>query len=196
MIDDLVIKGTDEPYRMFTSRAEYRLLLRQDNARFRMLDHAERLGIVPGTRIRQTKEFDRAIKDEIRRMESIYLDGTRMDQSLRRPEVGYDDLSCARMDLPAEVRSQVEIQTKYAGYIAMEMARITRSREWEDRAIPPDLDYRAIRALRFESAEKLSRIRPETLGQAGRVPGVNPTDVALLDMWISRLRRKPSASAP
>jgi tRNA uridine 5-carboxymethylaminomethyl modification enzyme len=186
MIDDLVTKGTDEPYRMFTSRAEYRLLLRQDNAHFRMLGLAEKIGMVSGERIRDIRRDEALIDDEIMRLARVFHEGRSLASWLKRPEMTYGALPGRRADLSGAVQEQVEIRVKYAGYIDIERGRAARRAGDENRRIPADLDYRAIRALRYESAEKLARIRPETLGQAARIPGVNPTDISILAMWLVR----------
>lgn len=186
LIDDLVTKGTEEPYRMFTSRAEFRLLLRQDNACFRMLDHARRLGIVPREVLDDTARRLRDIEAEHARLRATFHDGASLDQHLKRPGSTYAGLPGARADLDDLVVEQVEIACRYEGYIAREMERAERAARIEDCRIPADMDYGVIRALRREAQEKLSRIRPETLGQASRISGVNPSDVAILDVWLKK----------
>ncbi len=186
LIDDLVTKGTDEPYRMFTSRAEHRLVLRQDNARFRLLGHARRLGIVPDAEIRELEEIEAEISAEMERLRGVFHGGVSEEQRLRRPELAYRDLASAR-PLAPEVTRQVEINVKYAGYIERELAHIAKSDKLLRQGIPRDIDYDSIRALRFEAREKLKRIRPENLGQAGRISGVNPADLSILSVWIKRM---------
>jgi tRNA uridine 5-carboxymethylaminomethyl modification enzyme len=180
LIDDLVTKGTDEPYRMFTSRAEHRLTLRQDNARFRLVGHAEQLKIANSEYIAETKEFAGLIKNEIKRLNSVYLSEVSEAQLLRRPENGYIDLKSANNDLPASVIKQVEIDIKYAGYIEREKKRIEKVRLLEQQEIPVDTDYWKIDTISYESREKLSRIRPENIAQAARIPGISPADIAIL----------------
>ena len=162
MIDDLVTKGTDEPYRMFTSRAERRLILRQDNARYRLADAADRVGVLPAAIRRQTREWNRKIE--------LVLDG----------------IELLPPDSPDELRSQVEIRRHYAPYIKQELAAAERAKKDEAVRIPAWLDYDKCVALRFESREKLKRFRPETLAQASRIPGVNPADCAVLAVIIHR----------
>ncbi|MGA1530074.1 MAG: tRNA uridine-5-carboxymethylaminomethyl modification enzyme MnmG/GidA [Kiritimatiellia bacterium] len=188
LIDDLVTKGTEEPYRMFTSRAEHRLVLRQDNAMFRLHEQAKALGIVPEETLNLIASWSHNIEDEIERLRSRFHQGSSLLQLLKRPETNYHALPEARPDLHAEVVQQLEVMVKYEGYITREKERIRKAEATEHELIPKDIDYHAIRALRFESREKLSRIRPESLGQAARISGVNPADIAILSVWIKRMR--------
>ena len=189
LIDDLVTKGTDEPYRMFTSRAEHRLLLRQDNAAFRMLAKSRELGVVPAFVLDELGGMAVAVEDELARLEGTFVGSSSLAQMLRRPGSRYGELPGARGDLPAEVVEQIEIRTKYEGYIARELKQIDRAGDLERQVIPSWVDYDEIRALRFESKEKLKRVCPENLGQASRISGVNPSDISILSVWIKS--RKP-----
>jgi len=188
MIDDLVTKGTNEPYRMFTSRAERRLILRQDNARYRLLKHAEALGIAASEILDQTNRYESLVRNEIDRLSSTRHTGSTLSTLLARPGTAYRDLPQARADLPPEVLEQVEIRVKYEGYIRQEERAAARAAGEESVAIPAWLDYARIPALRYESREKLLRVRPENLGQAGRTPGVNPADIAVLSLIIKQGR--------
>lgn len=184
LIDDLVTKGTDEPYRMFTSRAEHRLTLRQDNVNFRLFDRAKDLGIVSSDDLQEITVLKEKIDAEVARLEKIFHDGASLAQILRRPGESYRMLPGADLTLPAEVIEQVEVSVKYEGYIKREQGRIASFQTTEKIRIPKDFDYDAITALRFESREKLKNILPETLGQASRISGVNPADISILSVWI------------
>ncbi len=189
LIDDLVTKGTDEPYRMFTSRSEHRLTLRQDNVYYRLLEKTKQLGIVDPTEIEEISNQQQAIRDECSRLEKNYHQGSSLAQLLRRPESSYEDLPQKNCDLDPEVKKQVEIEIKYAGYIVRERERIKSAREQEERVIPADFNYDEIQSLRFEAREKMKKIRPENLGQASRISGVNPSDITLLGMWLSKQKK-------
>jgi tRNA uridine 5-carboxymethylaminomethyl modification enzyme len=184
LIDDLVTKGTDEPYRMFTSRAEHRLTLRQDNVNFRLFDRAKELGIVSEADLAETTAQKQQIDAEVARLEKTFHDGASLAQTLRRPGESYDSLPVEKPGLSAEVIEQVEISIKYDGYIKREQGRIQSFQTLEKIKIPTDFDYDAITALRFESREKLKKILPETLGQASRISGVNPADISILSVWL------------
>ena len=186
MIDDLVTKGTNEPYRMFTSRAEHRLLLRQDNALFRLAAHAEKLGLVPAKRLREVRSLEKAIAKEIDRLNRTHHEGASLAQWLKRPEVDYATLPKRKDDLPTEVAEQVEIELKYEGYIAREFRQIEKSEQVARQRIPDGFDYQAILALRYESREKLSAIRPRDLGQASRISGITPADISILSVWLKK----------
>ena len=188
LIDDLVTKGTEEPYRMFTSRAEHRLVLRQDNAMFRLHEHARTLGIVSDATLIRTATWQREIDQEIERLRRKFHEGASLAQMLKRPEAAYTALPDSRDDLHPEVVQQIEIMVKYEGYIARELERIKKAELIEHELIPPHMDYQAIKALRRESRDKLSLIRPENLGQASRISGVNPADIAILSVWLKRIR--------
>ena len=206
LIDDLVTKGTEEPYRMMTSRSEYRLVLRQDNADARLAAIGHRIGLVSDARLRAVEEKYEAVAREIRRLEHTGAAGTpslnallaekgtaavdsgcRLIDLLRRPQLTYDDLAAfdpGRPVLPPAVREQVEISVKYEGYIQRQLRQAAEFEKLERRALPEDMDYSAIQGLRLEAREKLSDVRPLNLGQAGRISGVSPADVAALMIWL------------
>ena len=186
MIDDLVTKGTSEPYRMFTSRAERRLILRQDNARYRLLAQAEYLGVANPACLKQTKDYELLIETEWSRLIATRIAGVPLATLLARPGVRYNELAGAMAGLPQKVIEQLEIRVKYQGYIEQEERMATRAKSDEAVRIPAWVDYGRISSLRFESREKLEKVRPENLGQAARIPGVNPADVAVLSLVIKR----------
>ena len=208
LIDDLVTKGTDEPYRMMTSRTEYRLIHRQDNADQRLCHLGYRVGLVSEERMQAVEEKYKAVEREAKRLEhtgaspSPQLDemlaargeppcphGARLADLLRRPRVTYTDLTPFDPDRPeisTEVAQQVEISVKYQGYIERQRRQVAEMAKLESRAIPPNTDYNAIQGLRLEARQKLSDIQPLNLGQAGRISGVSPADLAALMIWLDR----------
>ena len=208
MIDDLVTKGTDEPYRMFTSRAERRLILRQDNARYRLADAADRIGILPEEIRASSRRQARFIESEIRRLATTPADnGKTLLSILQQPGASYrsemfrrhgvrpqQDEAQSREGpsdpIPDDVVEQIEIRAHYDGYIRQELIAAQRAKKDESIRIPEWLDYDKCPAVRFESREKLKKFRPETLAQAGRIPGVNPADVAILAILIKRGRQE------
>lgn len=191
LIDDLVTKGTQEPYRMFTSRAEYRLLLRQDNADQRLSTLGYEIGLLP------KRNFDRfmvkanAVAEEIRRLETTRQGQELLANLLKRPEIEYDQLPLNRPELPDEVKLQVQFSIKYAGYIDRQMVEVERMESFENKAIPAIFNYATVPSLRIEARIKLEKIRPTTLGQAGRISGVTPADLSLLMIWLKRMESEP-----
>ena len=186
LIDDLVTKGTVEPYRMFTSRAEYRLLLRQDNADLRLSSLGHEVGPLPEAKARLVAAKAEAIHSEILRLQSIRLGPDTLAQLLRRPEVSYRQLPDRNESLSAEIVRQVEIALKYEGYIARQEEEICKAKNLEDKQIPPSFDYTLVPSLRAEARQKFQQIRPATLGQASRISGVSPADIGILMVWLKR----------
>ncbi len=206
LIDDLVTKGTNEPYRIMTSRCEYRLLHRQDNADQRLTHLGARVGLVSEERLREVEEKYARVSWEVRRLESNGVpssaalnamleekgsapvaNSARLADLLRRPNITYADIApfdANRPDLPASVTEEVEIQIKYAGYLARQEKQVREFKKEESRLLPADIDYNAITGLRLEAKEKLSQIRPMSIGQAGRISGVSPSDIAVLLIWL------------
>ena len=207
LIDDLVTKGTQEPYRIMTSRSEYRLLHRQDNADQRLTAIGAKVGLIPPERLKAVEEKYAAVKREISRLEGSGIPGSaalnemlasrdtapvensaRLADLLRRPQVSYEDLAPFdkdRPELPLSVTEEVEIQLKYAGYLARQEKQVAEFRKEEARLLPEDIDYNAISGLRLEARQKLSEIRPVSLGQAGRISGVSPADIAVLMIYLN-----------
>jgi tRNA uridine 5-carboxymethylaminomethyl modification enzyme len=186
LIDDLVTKGTVEPYRMFTSRAEYRLLLRQDNADARLSKMGHDIGLLPSRNYRRFQAKQLAVESELRRLEKTRSDQQTLAQLLRRPEMTYRQLPGGDQTLSDEVVQQVEIVVKYAGYIARQESEVTKFRTLEDKQIPPGFDYLVVPSLRAEARQKFIKIRPATLGQASRISGVSPADISILMVWLKR----------
>jgi tRNA uridine 5-carboxymethylaminomethyl modification enzyme len=216
LIDDLVTKEIDEPYRIMTGRAEYRLLLRQDNADLRLMAMGYEAGLLPRARYEAARARGQAVDAELARLDETWLrpgddgiqarleeqglprltDGVNALQFLRRPEVDY--ALVARVVPPSEpldemVAEQVEIEAKYAGYIEKQRAEVARFRRLEERRIPPELDYEGLVGLRTEARDKLAYVRPATVGQAGRLAGVNPADISVL---LVHLKRHEEAGPP
>lgn len=209
LIDDLVTKGCTDPYRMMTSRSEYRLVLRQDNADLRLTPLGHEIGLISDERYSAFLKKKEQIAQEMARIEetSVHADdkiqsilkkckttplkkGCKMIELLKRPQVTYKDLESVdpdRPDYPPEVFEQVEISVKYEGYIARQEQQIKEMRRIERKKIPADLDYSSLKGLRLEAIEKLSKIRPENLGQASRISGVNPADIAALNIILEAL---------
>ncbi len=195
LVDDLVTRGVDEPYRMFTSRAEYRLLLRQDNADLRLTELGRAFGLVDDRRWERFQERKGGIERLRARLSTLRFEGEPLDRILRRPPTTWDELRAMAPELVAfedhpGVIEQVTIEAKYGGYITRQAEQVERFRRLEQKSLPLDLDYHAIRQLRAEAREKFSRVRPRSLGQAGRISGVNPADIATL---LVHLKRSPSS---
>ena len=208
LIDDLVTKGTEEPYRIMTSRSEYRLLHRQDNADARLTAIGAAVGLVPQERLRQVEEKYEAVRREIARLESCgtpasqalnamlesrgehpVANSARLADLLRRPQVTYEDLAPFDPDRPslsAAVTDEVQIQIKYAGYLTRQEKQVEAFKKEESRLLPGDMDYEAISGLRLEARQKLSQIRPVSIGQAGRISGVSPADIAVLLIYLEQ----------
>lgn len=186
LIDDLVTKGTIEPYRMFTSRAEYRLLLRQDNADLRLSEIGHEIGLLPDRNHRKVQVKEEAINKEINHLYKTYYDSYSLAKILSRPEVNYKDLPIRDETLPDEIIQQVEITVKYAGYIERQELEVEKFKTLEDKTIPDAFDFSTVPSLRLEARQKLCKIRPGTLGQAARISGVSPADISILMVSLKR----------
>jgi tRNA uridine 5-carboxymethylaminomethyl modification enzyme len=186
LIDDLVTKGTTEPYRMFTSRAEYRLLLRQDNADLRLSEIGLDVELLPKRNGEQLKAKRTAIENELIRLHKTYYESNTLAKILSRPETKYCNLPKRDENLSDEVIQQVEIAVKYAGYVERQETEVARSKSLEDKNIPVTFDFSVVPSLRLEARQKFVKIRPQTIGQAARISGVSPADISILLVWLKR----------
>ena len=212
MIDDLVTKGTKEPYRIMTSRSEYRLLLRQDNADLRLTEEGHRVGLIGEERYRRFLDRRAAIDQEIARLRDTVIPpsaevkeflasngsapidtGVRLSELLRRPELSYEALGTIDKDRPSlspDICVTAELEVKYEGYIKRQLAEVARRADTEDITLPDGLDYREVKGLRLEAIEKLNKSKPVTVGQASRMSGVNPADVTVLLLYLKQKEGK------
>ena len=215
LIDDLVTKGTKEPYRMMTSRSEYRLLLRQDNADQRLMPIGHKIGLVSDERYEKMLHKKELIEAEIERMQTVTVPptkeinemlesvntttistGFKLMELLKRPEITYEMLAPfdkKRPELPESVKEQVEISAKYDGYIKRQLAQVEAFKKLENKKLPENIDYLSIQGLRIEARQKLDTIRPVSLGQASRITGVSPADIAVLVIYLEQNSRKNGA---
>lgn len=216
LVDDLVTKGCADPYRMMTSRSEYRLILRQDNADQRLTPIGYKLGLISPERYEKLLEKERQTTIEIERLSKLNVSpteelndflvekgtsalgtGCKMTDLIRRPQINYNDLAPFDPDRPEldwEVCEQVELQIKYEGYIQKQLAQIEQMRKMESKKLPPDLDYSLIYGLRLEAVEKLNKIKPLSIGQASRISGVSPADVSMLAVWLMHEKGEKNAT--
>lgn len=208
LIDDLVTKGTNEPYRMMTSRAEYRLLLRQDNADMRLTGIGHEIGLIDDERYEKLLEKERLIEEEVERMKKTTVgaraevqellakyestplqSGTTLAELLKRPELSYEiikDIDKDRKELPEDVKEQVNIELKYEGYIKRQLRQVEQYKKLENKKIPEDIDYDDVYSLRKEAVQKLKELRPASVGQASRISGVSPADISVLLIYLGK----------
>ncbi len=212
LIDDLISKGSQEPYRMMTSRAEFRLLLRQDNADQRLTPIGHEIGLIPEERYLALREKERLVALEIERVRALTIapnpktlevldlyestpikSGVKLSDLVKRPELDYEKvapLDLDRPELPSDVREQVNIQIKYEGYIGQQLKQVEQFKKLESRKLPEDMDYQSIQGLRIEAKQKLDAIRPSSLGHASRITGVSPADISVLLIYLEQQKRK------
>ena len=212
LVDDLVTKGCNDPYRMMTSRSEYRLILRQDNADTRLTPIGKKIGLITDDRWKRYNEKQEKIKAELERVRKTVLPpsedlntilrehhtsevktGIRLVDLLKRPELSYEalkEIDKTRTENDNNVLEQVEIEIKYEGYIKRQLIIIEQVRKLENKLLPNDIDYSNIDGLRLEAREKLNKVRPESIGQASRISGVSPADISVLVIYLSTLKNK------
>ena len=211
LIDDLVTKENHEPYRMMTSRAEYRLLLRQDNADRRLTEKGYRVGLISEDRVQKLRNKEKMIHEEISRIKTVHVgaskevqelmealgsvplaSGMMLDELIRRPELTYDmvaPIDQERPSLPTDVTEQVNIELKYEGYIKRQLKQVEQFKKMEARKIPEDMNYDDVKSLRIEAVQKLKAFQPSNIGQASRIAGVSPADISVLHVYLEQLRR-------